>query len=187
MSFHTDERGSASNCGVYRPYQHELGKVPGQFNDYINGVSNRFCEICNLYLDGLSMDDICYLRPEDLIDLIPRDQHRHRLLMTIMVRRYLYRLDPKDTVHCPSLPSDCYDSKSSDSCESNKKHRKHNDNHNDNHHNHDRDKHNRHNEKRKERNDRSDISSDISSISKYCDTCSSSTYDSTFSSRDNKS
>lgn len=78
---------------VCRPYQHELEKPPRQFCDFMNETNNRFCEICKIYLDGMSMDDVSYLKPEDLINLVPPENYRHKLLMTIMVRRYLYRRD----------------------------------------------------------------------------------------------
>ena len=58
----------------------------------MNSVSGRFSDICHLYLDGLSMDDVKYLKPDDLIAIVPEHQHNHKLLMTIMVRRYLYEL-----------------------------------------------------------------------------------------------
>ena len=38
----------------------------------------------------MSMDDIKYMRPEDLINLVPPEQFRHKLLMTILVRRYIF-------------------------------------------------------------------------------------------------
>ena len=100
--------------GVYKPYQQELDKAPRQFNDYMNSVTGRFSEICRIYLDGLSMDDVKYLKPEDLISLVPDNQHGHKLLMTIMVRRYLYRLDDCETIYCKPEKSDEYDNKSND-------------------------------------------------------------------------
>ncbi len=83
---------------VFKPYQQELDKPPRQFSDYMTEENNRFCEICKLYLDGMSLDDIKYLKPEDFINLVPPDHFKHRLLMTIMVRRYLFRHDAHD--HC---------------------------------------------------------------------------------------
>ena len=96
---------------VLKPYQNELDKAPRQFIDYMNEENNRFCEICRLYLDGLSMDDIQYLKPEDLIALVPREHYKHKLLMTIMVRRYLYRPDVEETVYCKSNKTDTYEYK----------------------------------------------------------------------------
>lgn len=74
----------------------KLGDVPNQFCDYMRTVNTRFNEICDLYLVGLSMDDVRYLTPMDLINLVPQTQYRHKLLMTIMVKRYLYREDEAD-------------------------------------------------------------------------------------------
>jgi hypothetical protein len=76
---------------VIRPIQQELERVPRRFCEYMDEENNRFSEICRLYLACLSMDDIKYLKPEDLINLVPHDHHEHKLLMTIMVRRYLCR------------------------------------------------------------------------------------------------
>ena len=67
-----------------------LNNVPNQVCDYMRSVNTRFNEICDLYLKGLSIDDLRYLCPEDLINLVPPEQYSHKLLMTIMVRRYLY-------------------------------------------------------------------------------------------------
>ena len=61
-----------------------------QFSDFINMQNNRFTDICKIYLDGLNVDDIKYLKPEDFINLVPKNYHKHKLLMTIMVRRYIY-------------------------------------------------------------------------------------------------
>jgi len=81
---------------VIRPLQQELDRVPGRFCDYMDEENNRFNDICKVYLSALSMDDIKYLKPEDLINIVPQNHYEHRLLMTIMVRRYLYRaMDPK--------------------------------------------------------------------------------------------
>lgn len=64
--------------------------VPNQVCDYMRTVNTRFNEICDLYLKGLSIDDLKYLEPHDLINLVPSEQYSHKLLMTIMVRRYVY-------------------------------------------------------------------------------------------------
>lgn len=90
FSTHKYQKGKSM---VSKPFQHEINKPPRQFCDYMNGVDNRFSEICRLYLDGMSMDDVKYLTPDDLVALVPKEQYRHRMLMTIMVRRYLYRID----------------------------------------------------------------------------------------------
>jgi len=67
-----------------------LDHVPNQVRDYMRGVNTRFNEICDIYLTGLSIDDLKYLCPTDLIKLVPHEQYNHKLLMTIMVRRYIY-------------------------------------------------------------------------------------------------
>ena len=70
--------------------QYEPDNNPLHFLDYVRQQNTRFCEICKIYLDGLSMDDIKYMRPDDLINLVPPEQFRHKLLMTILVRRYIF-------------------------------------------------------------------------------------------------
>lgn len=67
-----------------------LDHVPNQVRDYMRGVNTRFNEICDIYLTGLSIDDLKYLCPIDLINLVPHEQYNHKLLMTIMARRYIY-------------------------------------------------------------------------------------------------
>jgi len=78
---------------VMKPHHHELDRVPRQVSDFMNEQCNRFSEICKIYLEGMTIDDLCFMRPEDFINLVPDDQYRHKLLMTIMVRRYLFRPD----------------------------------------------------------------------------------------------
>ncbi len=95
---------------VFKPFQQEMDRVPRQFCDYMNEENCRFSEICKLYLEGLSMDDVRYLKPEDLITLVPRDHYKHRLLMTIMVRRYLYRPEGCETMYCKPCRTDTFDS-----------------------------------------------------------------------------
>jgi hypothetical protein len=94
---------------IMRPIQQELEKAPRQFNDYMDAQCTRFNEICRLYLDGLTLDDVRYMKPEDLINLVPKTQYRHRLLMTIMVRRYLYRPAECETVYCRDGKSDKFE------------------------------------------------------------------------------
>jgi hypothetical protein len=115
--------------GVYKPIVQELDKAPRQFNDYMNSMNGRFSEICKIYLDGLSMDDIKYLKPDDLIALVPESQFNHKLLMTIMVRRYLYRPDECETVYCKPDQGDTYGEKPDKN--NDKTNDKHNDKHND--------------------------------------------------------
>lgn len=85
---------------VMKQVQQDLDRVPGQFSDYMNNQCTRFSEICKIYLEGMAVDDIRYMKPEDFINLVPEHQYRHKLLMTIMVRRYLYRSD--DTINTVS-------------------------------------------------------------------------------------
>jgi hypothetical protein len=69
-----------------------------KFVDYINRVETRFGEVCSLYLPTLTMKDIKYLQPEDLINIVPSNMFEHKLFMTILVRRYLCR--PDDSKQC---------------------------------------------------------------------------------------
>lgn len=117
MSNFSTHKQQVKRPAVYKSIHQELEKAPRQFNDYINSVSGRFSEISQLYLDGLSMDDVKYLKPEDLIALVPDNQHTHKLLMTIMVRRYLYRPDECGAIYCkPEKPNDTFTSNNDDNC-----------------------------------------------------------------------
>jgi hypothetical protein len=78
-----------------------VNDIPDQFSDYMKNVNTRFSEICELYLKGMSIDDVQYLIPEDLINLVPQKNYQHKLLMTIMVRRYLYYEDEKKCCQTP--------------------------------------------------------------------------------------
>jgi len=69
---------------------HEILIPPGALSEYLAQENNRFVELC-IYFDGLCIDDIKYLKPHDLINLVPFERYRHRLLMTVLVRRYLFR------------------------------------------------------------------------------------------------
>lgn len=109
MSNYSTHKQQVRKPGVSKQIQQELDKAPRQFNDYMNSINGRFSEICNIYLDGLSMDDVKYLKPDDFIELVPENQHKHKLLMTIMVRRYLYRSDNSDTVYCKPEKPDSYE------------------------------------------------------------------------------
>lgn len=120
MSNFSAHKQQVKRPSVYKPIHQELEKAPRQFNDYMNSVSGRFSDICHLYLDGLSMDDVKYLKPDDLIAIVPEHQHNHKLLMTIMVRRYLYRVgnsDECETLCCkPEKPNDTYTNNNEDTC-----------------------------------------------------------------------
>lgn len=108
MSFNSYKH-MASNPVVMKPYQHELDRVPRQFSDYMNEQCTRFSEICKIYLEGMTLDDVRFMKPKDFINLVPDDQYRHKLLMTIMVRRYLFRPDEGETVYCRDKRCDVYD------------------------------------------------------------------------------
>lgn len=109
MSNFSAHKQRISRPSVSKPFQQEMDRVPRQFCDYMNEENCRFSEICKLYLDGLSMDDVRFLKPEDLISLVPCDHYKHKLLMTIMVRRYLYRPDESDTIYCKPGKTDVYE------------------------------------------------------------------------------
>lgn len=64
--------------------------LPHDFCNYMKAINTRFDDICETYLQGLTIDDIKYLEPEDYINLVPQDKYKDKLLMTIMVRRYIY-------------------------------------------------------------------------------------------------
>lgn len=76
---------------VMKPSLYESERVPRQFSDYMNEQNTRFSEICKLYLEGMNLDDVHYMHPEDLINLVPPEHYKHKLLMTIMVRRYIFK------------------------------------------------------------------------------------------------
>ena len=106
----------------------ESQKLPEQFTDYMRGTDTRFCEISEIYLKDLTICDLKYLKPEDLIGLVPDEQYNHKLLMSIMVRRYLFR----DDSDCDSSDSssDESDNISDNRCKHKKQHKHHK------HHNH---------------------------------------------------
>jgi len=91
----------------------------------MNEEHNRFSEICRIYLGVLSMDDLKYLRPYDLINLVPKEKYDHKLLMTVMVRRYLCDLfscdgsdkNGKTNNKCSKCNHSCYNSKCDHDCE----------------------------------------------------------------------
>lgn len=84
------------NPAVISRAQADANRLPEQFSDYMKGADTRFSEICQIYLDCLTIDDLRFLQPEDLICLVPPEQHKHKLLMTIMVRKYLFRDDDQN-------------------------------------------------------------------------------------------
>jgi hypothetical protein len=116
-------RANKQNIGktsVSKPISQDVQKVPRQISDYISLKSNRFVEICTIYLDGMSMDDLPYLSPEDLIGLVPSNQYQHKLLMTILTKRYLYNPTNETTKNDKKKKdSKCSDQsdRSEDSCD----------------------------------------------------------------------
>jgi len=102
-----------------RNKQINLDHVPNQVRDYMRGVNTRFNEICDVYLTGLSIDDLKFLSPEDMINLVPSEQYNHKLLMTIMTRRYIYpNLYNENENTCPHKSSD--ENSSCNTCEKRK-------------------------------------------------------------------
>lgn len=93
MTFNAFKKSQQNENTITRAVQRELDRVPKQLSDYMNEQCNRFSEICKLYLEGMTLDDVKFMKPEDLINIVPQEQYKHKLLMSIMVRRYLYRCD----------------------------------------------------------------------------------------------
>lgn len=109
MSSFNTYKQKVVRSSVMKPFQYELDRVPRQFSDYMNEQCNRFSEICKVYLEGMTIDDVRYMKPEDFINLVPDEQYRHKLLMTVMVRRYLYRPeDLEDTIYCKPPQCDTF-------------------------------------------------------------------------------
>jgi hypothetical protein len=81
---------SRKSC-ISKPSKPDITIMPNQFSDFIAGNNCRFSEICRIYLHGLTIDDLKYMKPEDLINTVPPEHYKHRLLMSILVRRYLYK------------------------------------------------------------------------------------------------
>jgi hypothetical protein len=121
---------------VSKPIYQELEKPPQNFCDYMNSVNSRFSEVCKIYLDGMSIDDIKFMLPEDLINLVPQNQYKHRLLMTIMVRRYLYVDDDSQSDVSTSHSHHHHNHHNNDNHHNHNHHNHHNHHNNDNHHNH---------------------------------------------------
>jgi hypothetical protein len=81
---------SRKSC-ISKPSKPDITIMPDQFSDFIAENNCRFTEICRIYLHGLTIDDLKYMKPEDLINTVPPEHYKHRLLMSILVRRYLYK------------------------------------------------------------------------------------------------
>ena len=99
----------------YQRYKHNASDnpdtLPEQFTDYMRGTDTRFCEISEIYLKDLTLCDLKYLHPKDLINIVPENQYNHKLLMSIMVRRYLFR----DADLCTDSSSEVCDTSTSSS------------------------------------------------------------------------
>lgn len=70
-----------------------MSTVDDKLSDYMKSTNTRFTEICNVYLRHITIEDLKFMKPEDLINLVPSNQYSHKELMTIMVRRYIFRDD----------------------------------------------------------------------------------------------
>ena len=90
-------------------------KLPDQLSEFMMGSDTRFEEICGIYLDGLTMNDLKYLTADDLICIVPPEQYKHKLLMTVFAKRYLYEsggdalkcTDSSDVVESTEDGCDC--------------------------------------------------------------------------------
>lgn len=74
----------------------DTSRLLDQVADYIRQADTRFDEVAHMYLEGLTISDLQYMHPEDLINVVPPEHYSHRLLMSILVRRYLFRDDDED-------------------------------------------------------------------------------------------
>ena len=102
MSYNSFKRRSCFDTAIIHPNRCEIERVPRQFCDFMAEQCTRFDEICCIYLEGMTLDDVQFMRPKDFINLVPDVQYRHKLLMTIMVRRYIFPCD-SDTPACCDL------------------------------------------------------------------------------------
>lgn len=93
MNNYTKSKYKKRTASIMKPCETETKCVPNEFCKYMDSICSRFNEICKIYLKGLSIDDIKYLQPNDLICLVPPENYEHKLLMTIMAKRYLFRND----------------------------------------------------------------------------------------------
>lgn len=55
---------------------------------YCDDIS-RFKIIIDEYLSKLEEKDLDFITGEDLINLVPSDNYKHKLLMIILIKRYL--------------------------------------------------------------------------------------------------
>jgi hypothetical protein len=134
MSNYHSHKQSRLRSGLIPRSEAEAARLPEQVADYISLADTRFDDIAHLYLNGLTVTDLQYMEPEDLINVVPPGQHEHKLLMSILVRRYLFRDDDEDgIVDIAQGPGDIVDTESNDRPHihphpprhSNPRHRKH--------------------------------------------------------------
>ena len=95
---------------IFKPYEIDSCKCTNEtlLINYVKSIDNRFDEICDLYLSCLRIEDIEFLKPEDLICLVPSTQINHKALMTTLVRRYIYaECDDDDDSDCNDNNSTC--------------------------------------------------------------------------------
>ena len=112
MASHIRQKKSITNSNLVSRFSADAQRLPEQVADYICLADSRFDEVAKLYLEGLTISDLQFMQPEDLICVVPPDQHRHKLLMSILARRYLFRDDddngvpdifedhPRDDIKC---------------------------------------------------------------------------------------
>lgn len=93
MSNYKRYKESKLNQSVISELEAGAKELPEQLADYMKLADTRFTEICDLYLKCLTIHDLKFMQPEDLICLVPEEQYKHKLLMTVLVRKYLFRDD----------------------------------------------------------------------------------------------
>jgi hypothetical protein len=96
MSNYKSNNRSRLRSGLVPKSEADALRLPEQVADYIANADTRFSEVAHLYLDGLTIRDLQFMQPEDLINIVPPPQHNHKLLMSILVRRYLFRDEDDD-------------------------------------------------------------------------------------------
>ena len=96
MSNYKRYKESKLNQSVVDDLKNSASDLPEQLSDYMKCADTRFTEICDLYLQCLTIHDLKFMQPEDLICLVPPEQYKHKLLMTVLVRKYLFRDDDMD-------------------------------------------------------------------------------------------
>ena len=87
--------------GIVPRSELEARRPNDQIVDFLKAADdNRFSEVCDIYLQGLTFDDIKYLSAPDLINLVPEKQYQHKLYMTILAKKYIFNdLDELTSTH----------------------------------------------------------------------------------------